>query len=116
MNKGEGQPVGSLKFGSFTLQNAQFAAMDGPGSHAFTFNEGISLVVECVDQAEIDYYWEQLTEGGQEGKCGWLQDKFGLSWQIIPIELNALMGNPATAEKARNAFMKMKKFIIKDLY
>jgi predicted 3-demethylubiquinone-9 3-methyltransferase (glyoxalase superfamily) len=114
--QGEGQPIGSLKFGSFALHNAQFAAMDGPGEHAFTFNEGISLVVECVDQAEIDYYWENLTQGGQEGKCGWLQDKFGLSWQIIPIELNALMGNPATAEKARNAFLKMKKFIIKDLY
>ncbi len=114
--EGEGQPVGSLKFGSFELNGAQFAAMDGPGEHAFSFNEGISLVVECKDQEEVDYYWDKLSEGGLEGQCGWLKDKFGVSWQIIPIELNALMGNPQTAEKARNAFMKMRKFIIKDLY
>jgi len=114
--QGEAQPVGSLKFGSFTLNQSQFAAMDGPGEHAFTFNEGISFVVECQDQTEVDYYWEQLSEGGHEGQCGWLKDKFGMSWQIIPIALNALMANPVTAEKARNAFMKMRKFIIKDLY
>jgi predicted 3-demethylubiquinone-9 3-methyltransferase (glyoxalase superfamily) len=114
--EGEGQPVGSLKFGSFTLNQAQFAAMDGPGEHAFSFNEGISFVVECKDQEEVDYYWEKLTEQGYEGQCGWLKDKFGLSWQVIPTALNALMANPDTAEKARNAFMKMKKFIIKDLY
>lgn len=114
--EGEGQPIGSLKFGSFTLNETQFAAMDGPGEHTFSFNEGISFVVECKDQDEVDYYWERLSEGGYEGQCGWLKDKFGLSWQIIPIELNTLMGNPATAERARTAFMKMKKFIIKDLY
>jgi predicted 3-demethylubiquinone-9 3-methyltransferase (glyoxalase superfamily) len=113
---GEPQPAGKLKFGSFELNHAQFAAMDGPGNHAFQFNEGVSIVVECEDQAEIDYYWEQLSEGGHEGQCGWLKDKFGVSWQIVPIVLNQLMGNPATAEKARNAFMRMKKFIIQDLY
>jgi len=114
--QGEGQPVGSLKFGSFTLNQSQFAAMDGPGEHKFSFNEGVSFVVECKDQEEVDYYWDQLTEGGHEGQCGWLKDKFGVSWQIIPTVLNELMSQPETAEKARNAFMKMRKFVIKDLY
>jgi predicted 3-demethylubiquinone-9 3-methyltransferase (glyoxalase superfamily) len=114
--EGEAQPVGKLKFGSFELNHAQFAAMDGPGNHAFQFNEGVSIVVECEDQEEIDYYWDSLSAGGYEGQCGWLKDKFGVSWQVVPIELNKLMSNPATAEKARNTFMKMKKFVIKDLY
>jgi predicted 3-demethylubiquinone-9 3-methyltransferase (glyoxalase superfamily) len=113
---GEPQPEGNLKFGSFELNGAQFAAMDGPGDHAFKFNEGVSIVVECENQAEIDYYWEHLSEGGYEGQCGWLKDKFGVSWQIVPIVLNQLMGNPETAQKAREAFMKMRKFIIQDLY
>jgi predicted 3-demethylubiquinone-9 3-methyltransferase (glyoxalase superfamily) len=114
--EGEGQPIGSLKFGSFKLNQSSFVAMDGPGEHAFTFNEGIAFVVECKDQDEVDYYWDKLSAGGFEGQCGWLKDKFGISWQILPIELNTLMGKPATAEKARNAFMKMRKIIIQDLY
>ena len=112
----EGPFVGKLKFGSFQLNNEQFRAMDSPGNHAFEFNEGVSFVVECNNQEEVDYYWDQLSDGGFEGQCGWLKDKFGVSWQIIPIELNKLMSDPITANKARSAFMKMKKFIIKDLY
>jgi predicted 3-demethylubiquinone-9 3-methyltransferase (glyoxalase superfamily) len=108
--------TGKLKFGSFQLNNQQFAIMDGPGKHAFQFNEAFSFVVECNDQAEIDYYWELLIDGGHEGQCGWLKDKFGVSWQIVPLVLNKLMGDPATADKARAAFMKMRKFIINDLY
>jgi len=107
---------GKLKFGSFQLNNQQFAVMDGPGNHAFEFNEGVSFIVECNNQEEVDYYWEKLSDGGYEGQCGWLKDKFGVSWQIVPIELNKLMRDPITANKARSAFMKMKKFIIKDLY
>jgi predicted 3-demethylubiquinone-9 3-methyltransferase (glyoxalase superfamily) len=108
--------TGKLKYGSFQIHNKQFAAMDGPGDHTFQFNEGLSFVVECEDQEEVDYFWNKLTDEGHEGQCGWLKDKFGVSWQIIPIVLNQLMGNPATAEKARTAFTKMKKFVIKDLY
>ena len=108
--------TGKLIHGSFQIQNKQFAVMDGPGDHTFQFNEGISFVVECNDQEEVDYYWNKLTDDGYEGQCGWLKDKYGVSWQIIPVVLNQLMGNPATAEKARSAFMKMRKFIIKDLY
>lgn len=114
--EGEAQTFGKLKFGSFTLNQAQFAAMDGPGNHAFQFNEAVSIVVECDNQDEIDYYWNALSKGGHEGQCGWLKDQFGVSWQIVPIVLNQLMSNPATAEKARNAFMKMRKFVINDLY
>ena len=108
--------AGKLKFGSFQLNNQQLAAMDGPGNHQFQFNEGLSFVVECNGQEEVDYFWDKLSVGGHEGQCGWLKDKFGVSWQIIPNELNKLMSDPATAEKARAAFMKMRKFIIKDLY
>ncbi len=108
--------TGKLKFGSFQLNNQQFAAMDGPGEHSFQFNEGLSFIVECNDQDEVDYFWDRLSEGGHEGQCGWLKDKFGVSWQIIPTALNKLMSDPQTAEKARTAFMKMRKFIIKDLY
>jgi predicted 3-demethylubiquinone-9 3-methyltransferase (glyoxalase superfamily) len=64
----------------------------------------------------VDYYWDQLSAGGYEGQCGWLKDKFGISWQVLPKALNQLMSNPQTAEKARNAFTKMNKLIIKDLY
>jgi predicted 3-demethylubiquinone-9 3-methyltransferase (glyoxalase superfamily) len=109
--------TGKLKFGSFQLNNQQFAAMDGPGNnHAFQFNEGVSYILECDTQEQIDYYWEALSSDGFEGQCGWLKDKFGVSWQIIPIQLNQLMSNPETANKAREAFMKMNKFIIKDLF
>jgi len=108
--------TGKLKFVSFQLNNQQFAAMDGPGDHKFEFNEGVSYIVECNNQEEVDYYWDKLSDGGYEGQCGWLKDKFGVSWQIVPIELNKLMSDPITANKARSAFMKMKKFIIKDLY
>ena len=108
--------TGKLKHGTFQINNQQFAVMDGPGDHQFEFNEGVSFVVECNDQEEVDYYWDKLSEGGYEGQCGWLKDKFGVSWQIVPIELNKLMSDPITANKARSAFMKMKKFIIKDLY
>jgi predicted 3-demethylubiquinone-9 3-methyltransferase (glyoxalase superfamily) len=107
---------GKLKFGYFEVLGAQFAIMDGPGEHLFQFNEGISFVIECDGQEQVDYYWDQLSAGGYEGQCGWLKDKFGISWQVLPKALNQLMSNPQTAEKARNAFTKMNKLIIKDLY
>ena len=110
---GEPQPEGYLKFGHFTLNNEMFAAMDGPGNHEFTFNEGLSFVVECENQKEIDFYWDHLTsDGGEESMCGWLKDKFGVSWQIVPLILGQLMSDPRKAPKVMNAFMKMKKFDI----
>jgi predicted 3-demethylubiquinone-9 3-methyltransferase (glyoxalase superfamily) len=114
-NEGEMQPKGNLKFGSFTLNNEPFAAMDGTGNHNFAFNEGLSLTVECETQEEIDHYWTKLTEGGAESRCGWLKDKFGVSWQIVPKVLGALMKDPAKASRVMNEVMKMKKLDIQTL-
>lgn len=106
---GEEQPEGNLKFGTFGLNNEIFAAMDGTGNHNFTFNEGVSILVECDTQEEIDNYWAKLTEGGEESRCGWLKDKFGVSWQIVPKVLGSLMQDPAKAQRVMAEVMKMKK-------
>lgn len=99
---------------TFELNGRKFMGLNaGP---YFKFNEAISFVVDCNDQSEIDYYWEKLTEdGGTEGNCGWLKDKFGVSWQIVPTVLPKLLGNPEKAQKVAEAYMKMKKFDIKTL-
>jgi predicted 3-demethylubiquinone-9 3-methyltransferase (glyoxalase superfamily) len=113
---GEGQPEGTLKFGQFSLNNEMFVAMDGFGNHEFKFNEGVSLVVECDTQDEIDNYWNSLiADGGKESMCGWLVDKFGVSWQIIPKILGSLMSDPAKGSRAMQALMKMKKLDIATL-
>ena len=109
---GEQQAEGNLKFGHFTLSDNLFAAMDGPGNHEFDFNEAVSLIVECDTQVEIDTYWNTLTEGGEESQCGWLKDKFGVSWQIVLTILGKLMSDPQRAGRVMQAFMKMKKFDI----
>jgi predicted 3-demethylubiquinone-9 3-methyltransferase (glyoxalase superfamily) len=111
----EGPAAGTVKHSQFRLDDKVFMAMDGFGEHTFAFNEAISFVVECKDQEEIDYYWNKLTaDDGQESRCGWLKDKFGVSWQIIPSVLGKLMTGPA-APRVMQAFRKMKKFIIADL-
>lgn len=107
--EGEGQLVGSLKFGHFSLNNTMFSAMDGFGAHDFEFNEGLSLVVECDTQAEIDHFWDSLTEGGNESMCGWLKDKFGVSWQIIPKVIGSLMSDAERGGRVMQEVMKMKK-------
>lgn len=112
---GEPQPAGNLKLGHFTLQSELFAAMDGFGEHEFQFNEAFSLVVECKTQDEIDNYWNKLLEGGQESNCGWLKDKFGVSWQVVPSILSELMSDPEKAPRVMQAFLKMKKFDIETL-
>jgi len=112
---GEPQPAGNLKLGHFTLQNELFAAMDGFGDHEFQFNEAFSLVVECNTQEELDNYWNKLIEGGQESNCGWLKDKFGISWQIVPTILSELMSDAEKAPRVMKAFLKMKKFDIATL-
>ena len=112
---GEVQPEGSLKFGHFALDGEMFAAMDGTGNHNFTFNEGVSLTVECETQEEVDNYWHKLTEGGEESRCGWLKDKFGVSWQIVPKILGSLMKNPQKAQRVMAEVMKMKKLDIQTL-
>lgn len=86
------------------------------GGPMYKMNEGISFVIQCEDQNEIDYYWDHFTSnGGQEGMCGWCKDKFGVSWQVIPHNLGALMSNPEKGQKVIAAFMQMKKFDIETL-
>jgi predicted 3-demethylubiquinone-9 3-methyltransferase (glyoxalase superfamily) len=105
-------PEGHLMFGRFSLGDAMFIAMDGPGEHGFQFNEGVSLVINCDTQQEIDHYWNALTEGGKEAPCGWLQDAYGVSWQVVPAMLGQLMKDPVKSQRVIAAFMKMKKMDI----
>jgi predicted 3-demethylubiquinone-9 3-methyltransferase (glyoxalase superfamily) len=111
---GEGAPVpaGMVMSVSFQLDGQEFMALNG-GPH-FTFANGISLFVTCETQAEIDSYWEKLSEGGQEGPCGWLKDAFGVSWQIVPSALGRLLGDkdPEKAKRVMQAMLKMTKLDI----
>ena len=97
----------------FELNGAKFMALNG--GPEFHFTEATSFVITCETQEEIDHYWEKLTEGGVEGKCGWLKDKFGVSWQVVPSILGKLMSDPEKAPKVMYAFMQMKKFNIAKL-
>ncbi len=109
---------GTIKHAAFTIENQEFAAMDSAREHNFTFNEAISLMVECETQKEIDSYWEKLTaDGGQESMCGWLKDKFGVSWQVSPTVLGEMLRDPdkEKVERVTDAFLKMKKFDIGEL-
>ena len=99
---------------TFELNGKKFMGLNG--GPEFKFNEGISFVVDCETQKEIDHYWKELTsDGGSEGNCGWLKDKFGVSWQIVPTVLPKLLSNPDKAQNVMDAYMKMKKFNIKTL-
>jgi predicted 3-demethylubiquinone-9 3-methyltransferase (glyoxalase superfamily) len=112
-DENEGHGADKVKHSQFILDGKVFMAMDGAGEHNFAFNEAISFVVECKDQKEIDDYWDTLTaNGGNESMCGWVKDKFGVSWQIIPAILGKLMSNPAKAPKVMQAVMQMKKLDI----
>lgn len=97
----------------FELNNTKFMALNG-GPH-FKLNEAVSFVIDCETQEEIDYYWEKLTQGGQESMCGWLKDQFGVSWQVVPTILAKLMSDPGRSERVIKAFMSMKKFNIEAL-
>lgn len=113
--KGENDVEGTIKHSRFRLGRDMFMAMDSSFPHKFGFNEGISFVVTCETQKEIDYYWNRLTEGGEESQCGWLKDQFGVSWQIIPSILGKLMSDPSKSQRVINAFLQMKKFDIEKL-
>ncbi|MDX1470818.1 MAG: VOC family protein [Flavobacteriaceae bacterium] len=107
---------GKVLTAEFELEGHRFQALDG--GIDFPFNESISLLVECEDQEEVDYYWKVFTQdGGKESVCGWLKDKYGLSWQIIPKKLSELLGHPdrEKAHLAANAMLQMKKIEIADL-
>jgi predicted 3-demethylubiquinone-9 3-methyltransferase (glyoxalase superfamily) len=114
---GEGGPgpKGSVMSASFLLEGQEFTALNG-GPH-FTFCEGISLFVNCETQAEVDELWEKLSAGGEKGPCGWLKDKFGVSWQIIPSTLGQLLGDkdPRKAQNVMQAMLQMSKIDIATL-
>jgi predicted 3-demethylubiquinone-9 3-methyltransferase (glyoxalase superfamily) len=98
----------------FELNGRKFMALNG--GPRFTFNESVSFVVNCKDQAEIDHYWNSLTaDGGEEGMCGWCKDKYGVSWQIVPEILGSLMSDNNKGTRVVEAFLKMKKFDIATL-
>ena len=98
----------------FSLNGARYMTLNGGPKG--TFNESVSFVITCDTQEEIDHYWNSFTlDGGEEGRCGWLKDKYGVSWQVVPSILGKLMGDPEKAPKAMYAFMQMKKFDIAKL-
>lgn len=109
-------PEGKLQTVVFELDGQEFIAINaGP---RFKFTEAISFVVNCKDQAEVDHYWKELTaDGGEESMCGWLQDKYGLFWQVIPTRLEELLASsdPAVAARAGDAMLKMRKIVIAEL-
>ncbi len=106
---------GKVKHAEVFFNEQKFMFTDITLSHDITFSEGVSLTIHCETQDEIDYYWEKLTESGEESMCGWLKDKFGVSWQVIPTILSKLMSDPNKAGKAAQAFMQMRKFDIEKL-
>lgn len=107
-----GRPEGSVLTVAFRLAGQTFTALNG-GPY-FKFNEAISLQVFCETQAEVDHFWSRLTEGGEEGVCGWLKDRFGLSWQIVPSVLPKMLLDPdgEKSQRVMKAYLQMKKFDI----
>jgi predicted 3-demethylubiquinone-9 3-methyltransferase (glyoxalase superfamily) len=110
-----GKPAGSVMAVEFELEGQKFAALNG-GPH-FKFDEAISFQIHCKDQEEVDYFWTKLSEGGSEGPCGWLKDKFGLSWQVVPDVLFEMLMDPdqAKVKQVTKAFLQMQKFDIAEL-
>jgi predicted 3-demethylubiquinone-9 3-methyltransferase (glyoxalase superfamily) len=108
-------PAGAFMTGTFELAGQQFMALNGGPS--FGFAQGISLFVDCETQAEVDELWEKLSEGGEQGPCGWLTDKFGVSWQVIPRALGELLNDevPERAKAVMNAMLQMSKIEIAGL-
>ncbi len=114
---GEGapRPAGSVMVVSFELDGQRFQALNG--GPAYQFTEAVSFHVSCSSQEEIDHYWSRLGDGGEEGPCGWLKDRFGLSWQIVPTQLGELLtgSDRAAAQRAMEAMLKMRKLDVAEL-
>jgi predicted 3-demethylubiquinone-9 3-methyltransferase (glyoxalase superfamily) len=110
-----GERTGQTLTVDFVLDGQKFIALNG--GPEFTFNEAISFQIPCADQAEVDRYWETLTQEGEEGRCGWLKDRYGLSWQVVPDRLTELMtqSDAAAAARVTEALFGMKKIVIADL-
>ena len=110
-----GKPAGTVLTVGFELNGQAFTALNG--GPLFKFNEAVSFQVYCSSQKEIDYYWEKLSEGGAEGQCGWLKDKYGLSWQVVPTALGKMLQdkNAEKSERVMKALLQMRKLDIKTL-
>ncbi len=111
---GPGEP-GAVVSGTFVLDGTRFIGING--GPEFPFSEAVSFMVNCKDQDEVDYYWDRLTDGGEESQCGWLKDRFGLSWQIVPDRLYELLSDsdPARATAVTKAMLGMRKIVVADL-
>lgn len=112
---GPGEP-GKVMAGDFTLDGTTFRGINGGPMYAH-FTEAISFSISCADQSEVDYYWDSLVDGGTESACGWLKDRFGLSWQIVPTRLYELLSDPdpARAQAASQAMLSMRRIVVADL-
>ena len=108
---------GTVMFTDFKLEDQWFAAMDSAQEHNFNFNEAVSLMVYCEDQEEMDYYWERLSAFPEAEQCGWLKDRYGISWQIVPTRMDEMMSNgtPGQVAGVTEAFLRMKKFDLAEL-
>jgi predicted 3-demethylubiquinone-9 3-methyltransferase (glyoxalase superfamily) len=106
------RPAGTVMTVTFELDGQKFLALNG--GPEFTFNEAISYQIDCRTQEEVDHYWERLTDGGEEGPCGWLKDRFGVSWQVVPSRLSELLAHPdaATSQRVMGAMLQMRKIDI----
>ena len=113
--KAAGRPAGSVMVIDFQLEGQKFVGLNC-GPH-FKFTEAVSFVVNCESQEEVDYFWQKLSEGGAESQCGWLKDKFGLSWQVTPTVLTEMLKdkNPVKAKRVMEAMLQMKKIDINTL-
>jgi predicted 3-demethylubiquinone-9 3-methyltransferase (glyoxalase superfamily) len=107
-----GKKAGSVMVVAFELEGQKFVALNG--GPQFKFSEAISFQIHCDSQKEVDYFWSKLTQGGEEGPCGWLKDRFGLSWQVVPTALIEMVSDkdPAKVQRVTKAFLQMKKFDI----
>jgi predicted 3-demethylubiquinone-9 3-methyltransferase (glyoxalase superfamily) len=116
--EGEGDQVGKVKYSSFVLSGEQFSLMESSFDHKFTLGGAISFYVSCADQAEVDYFWEKLSAVSEAEQCGWVQDKYGVSWQIVPKALEETVGgkDPAGKKRAMDAMMQMKKLDVQKLW
>ncbi len=114
---GEGDVVGKVKYSLAMLEGQPFTLMESSMEHGFNFNEAVSFIINCADQEEVDYYWGELSARPEAEQCGWLKDKYGLSWQVVPKQMGEMMskGTPEQLARVTQAFLKMKKFNIAEL-
>jgi predicted 3-demethylubiquinone-9 3-methyltransferase (glyoxalase superfamily) len=114
--EGSPRPAGTVLTVDFVLDGQEYTAING--GPQFTFDEAISLLINCADQDEVDYYWTKLSEGGEEGQCGWLKDRYGLSWQVIPAGMGELLSDPdeGRAQRAMKAMLGMNKIDVVAIY